>query len=159
MFDAKIERSGGLLTVSLKSEPLEALMKGLAADRKEQCFWADGTVAGPGVEATFENVSRWAVKASRLQAVCGAIPDVAVNTGAELMGDQGRYFSLLPLTFRGLGQGIKITPAIPYTVDTLKKWARDAAEIAHALLVSVQPVIITVSVRPPAEEATPRARP
>lgn len=154
MFDAKIERAGGLLTVTLKSEPLEALMKSLSSDRKEQIFWGDGTVQGPGLEAALDNLTRWAVKPAKLQPIAAGA-GVAVNSNPELISDSGRTVSLIPLTLKGLGQGLTIRPAVPYHVDHLKLWAKNIAEVAHALLVSVQPVIITVSVRPPGAP-TPR---
>lgn len=153
MFESKIERANGLLTVHIKSEALEQMMKSLAQEKTEAVLWQDGLIEGPGVVRAMDQVHRWAVKAAKLTA---AAQSSGIDTAwlAELMAGNGRQVSLVPLTLKGLAQGIVIKPNVPYHVDALRAWAKGVADVAHALLTSVQPVLIHVSVRPPASEST-----
>lgn len=145
MFDAKIERTGGILSVTLTSEPLETVMKSLAGDKSVAVSWLDGTISGPGVEGKYETYMRWEVKASKLQA---SLTGLRTGMGSELFTENGIMVNLIPLTLKGLGRGVTIKPSTPYPVDQLKAWAEQLRQVTKALLTSVQPVLINVQLRP-----------
>lgn len=149
MFETRIKRENGLLTIHIQSEAMEAMMRSLASEKTAQVTWTDGSIEGVGVAGQFTSYTRWDVKLTKLQA---AIQGLRTGNSTELLMEQGQMTNLVPLTFKGLGTGIVIKPNIPYPVDHLKAYAANLKTVAHGLLTSVTPVMITVAVRARPEE-------